>query len=1843
MVMKCCGPWVFTLLDGLALETVEHLTLEQLTAEDGDEVLWKLLEERFPDKLKHDHLAECLKEVFGLYVKDNETMAEWTSRVQETFSKCCRKVSVDFPPEARGLSPDQRAIVMAKTGGDLKFETVVSSMRSCFPDYVASKSKKTSAALVIDQQGFIAEDESYGDHGDSVVFDEVEAFLSEYGVHADELTGEFDEAESAEILAANWKEKRSEIARLQKSRNLRAVTKVQQQFRDDLSEVKKRTRCRRCNKVGHWARECPMPKGKGKGATSAASDRSTTASGAALVETQPTSEAMMVSEVLLVSSPGFGIIDSGCGKTLIGQTTLNELFRMYQQRGVPLPKLRSQQNVFAFGNNHEEVSKCVVDLTVGINGRLGHVEAAVIQGPAPLLLSRTTMRSLGATLDFGHGTLSLHGSPAQTLEVNSAGQFLINILDFPVAEALTCDSSCTASSSSSHAVSDVQNHETLVGVTRSLTKREARCVETQTAAWDKSFSKCLVAELFSPPRFSAKAKEKGYHGLSFDIKQGWDLLKKDTQRQVSAKLDEAKPSLLVLCPECKHWGGWYRLNQHKLPLWVQVYNRQVAQKQADFCVEQAKRQLKRGGRVLIEHPWSSSLWKYPPMAKLLKQMHLCRASMCAYGLKCPDTGKPILKPTGLAVSHADMIGCALECPGHHSHKVIEGRCRDGSNLSSFAAAYTPCFVETWLSCVIPQDSSHLCLFASVQDPNPAVHALSPPGLIPSECLANEEVPVDQIRQSLKRLHNNLGHPDTTNMVRILRNAGASSRAIEEARKFSCEICIQRQRPTPCLPPSAHSIVDFNHRVGVDVKILPGWGINQKVKCLNIVDWASSYQVMIPFHETETGHVLKRLFQDKWQSWAGPPVELLMDPAKTNQSETFVSMLEDSGVRVLTTAAEAHNQLGKVEKHGHLFEVVLEKTLDQCQPQTKEEWEQCVIQTMNAKNSMLNQEGLSPNQHVFGRNPRLPDDLMQDSPDPVSGTAALHDSAFAKAQAIRTAARVSLVQSQDSKTLRTALNARPRAERDFLAGDFVCYWRTQKYQRGIRLVGGRWYGVAIVMGKVGSQYVDLSQQEMPPQPEEVPSAAASDDVAMPEVPTGPMHAAQASEARVPAESAHPVTEAAVEPNAEVSSGSVPLPNFALDESTGLMSVPSEPFPASASRVPSTPPDRSSSYGPLRFRHTSKKPEVMVRPPETMQSDFAEAVAEMSREKRASSRTPSAEPPSKMSRTETLPAVVKTVETIEVFLANFLKKKMQTELHHSNNPPEIQEAIDESKVLEWLTLQDEKQAIKVLSPHEAAKIRKNKPDRIMTSRFVITKKVEDGDTRMKSRWCLRGHHDPDLLEKVASGKCHSPTLAQLSKNVLLQLLVSFQWEMNLGDIKGAFLEANVQEQYAAKPVYSELPPGGVPGVEPGSLVQILGNIYGANDAPHNWYREFDMVAQQCGFTKSKFDSCLYWCFGETGKLEGCLGAHVDDTITGGKGPTYTKAIAALRERFPFRKWRTGHGEFLGVEYKQDPITKEITYHQKDYALNISPIKVSKERARKPWQLATAKEVAALRAVNGALGWLSSQSRPDLSVQTSLSQQCFPNPTVEHLLLANQAVRRARQHSDLEIKVAFIDPAELTVCFWSDAAFANAADHKTQGGWLMALTSKQFADGTDCPVSFVGWKSYRLPRVVSSTLAGEAQCFSSASGIAEWCMLILSEALDGPFSLDTVDDILQQRSPIGMSDCRSLYDHLVTLGSGGTLDDKRVAIDIAVIRQSIVRSRLQPRWTPTDRMVADGLTKDKGEPLDLLRSVFRNARYQLADEQLVLERKRKNASDVKNLVGIVRMPTCPHIQSAKMSPSK
>ena len=71
---------------------------------------------------------------------------------------------------------------------------------------------------------------------------------------------------------------------------------------------------------------------------------------------------------------------------------------------------------------------------------------------------------------------------------------------------------------------------------------------------------------------------------------------------------------------------------------------------------------------------------------------------------------------------------------------------------------------------------------------------------------------------------------------------------------------------------------------------------------------------------------------------------MFDPKATNLGEPLVIPLEQLGVHVRPIAAEAHYQLGKVESHGGWFERVLKKVLDEHNPNNKDEWLECVLQS-----------------------------------------------------------------------------------------------------------------------------------------------------------------------------------------------------------------------------------------------------------------------------------------------------------------------------------------------------------------------------------------------------------------------------------------------------------------------------------------------------------------------------------------------------------------------------------------------------------------------------------------------------------------------------------------------------------------------------------------------------------------------------------------------------------------------------------------------------------------------------------------------------------------------------------
>ena len=89
--------------------------------------------------------------------------------------------------------------------------------------------------------------------------------------------------------------------------------------------------------------------------------------------------------------------------------------------------------------------------------------------------------------------------------------------------------------------------------------------------------------------------------------------------------------------------------------------------------------------------------------------------------------------------------------------------------------------------------------------------------------------------------------------------------------------------------------------------------------------------------------------------------------------------------------------------------------------------------------------------------------------------------------------------------------------------------------------------------------------------------------------------------------------------------------------------------------------------------------------------------------------------------------------------------------------------------------------------------------------------------------------------------------------------------------------------------------------------------------------------------------------------------------------------------------------------------------------------------------------------------------------------------------------------------------------------------------------------------------------------------------------------------------------VTDCKSLYDHLLAVGSPTTLQDKRSAVDVLIIRESLKKTGCVIRWAPTGLQLADGLTKDKGEAVECLRRSLRSGSYMLRCEEQVVQKRQ------------------------------
>ena len=274
---------------------------------------------------------------------------------------------------------------------------------------------------------------------------------------------------------------------------------------------------------------------------------------------------------------------------------------------------------------------------------------------------------------------------------------------------------------------------------------------------------------------------------------------------------------------------------------------------------------------------------------------------------------------------------------------------------------------------------------------------------------------------------------------------------------------------------------------------------------------------------------------------------------------------------------------------------------------------------------------------------------------------------------------------------------------------------------------------------------------------------------------------------------------------------------------------------------------------------------------------------------------------------------------------------------------------------------------------------------------------------------------------------------------------------------------------------------------------------------------------------------------------------------------------------------------------------------------------------------KGLKCLRAINGSLQWLVTNSRPDLAARVSLSASATSNPTYGDLQSANKLIRQAQRYKEIPINIPSIPLKRLTLGTFTDAAWAVRPDGSSQGGYLLFFADKDLLDGKESSVSIMDWKSWKLKRKVRSSLAAESQALADAVDNLNYLRLFFAECLiSDSIDLRQSDRVLSMMPKAHViTDCKSLYDALERSESAGLgLSEKRTAIEVTATREVMRETGISTRWVNSDRQIADVLTKPQ-VPAHNLQALQSTGRWKIVfDDQFTSAKKLRKAARDANL---------------------
>ena len=759
-----------------------------------------------------------------------------------------------------------------------------------------------------------------------------------------------------------------------------------------------------------------------------------------------------------------------------------------------------------------------------------------------------------------------------------------------------------------------------------------------------------------------------------------------------------------------------------------------------------------------------------------------------------------------------------------------------------------------------------------------------------ESMEVEDLPAPRRRSLLREIdkaHKGMGHPHQDRFLRILKAAGASPLICSLAKTYVCSQCHENQRPKPWRRAAPPRDLAFNEAVGIDCLTVKHFSI--PIKCLNIVDWGTRYQMIVPLPSASAVDVRNAYRQ--WVKLFGAPQLIRPDLGREFMQE-FAYRCSTDGTELDPSSLEAPTQNSITEREGGSFKIMFHKTsLNYGETQDMNEVLELIDSCMMMKNRLLNKDGFSAMHRVFGYTPAIPGDLFGNNSTNIVEASAMEmgDSTLQKQARMKQAAGQAFFSQECASAIQRALQSGPRRLESFVVGQKVFFWSVSVHGKVAHPNSASrkpphqfWHGPArVVITQLPSTlYLVYQGRIIKAAPEQCRACSADEELSCSEL------------VQSLCQTKEEFAQARIKGLHDIRDQPHPPPPEDSHPTRGRRAIGKQSF-SSKEELRSHETNEELSFEDLEQRYGSKRLKTSNHTEEVSISMDEEAYVPTTPNITDDEETHES-PPKKF---RTLQPQHEYIDMEEGSEEEWCLEILNTDSHligpercslqtwqlesvHPNaqKPESLQsreirlkdlnshdlELFRNSIKKEWDT-NVQAGAVAIIEPHEAQLIRQQRSHRIMQSRLLHTAKpIEDEDQlprderlncspegticKAKTQWIARGDKDPDVFSVESS----SPVVGRDTMFMGLQLLASHQWRMHFADFSQAFMQGDLLQRN--EPLYCELPSNlskMIPDIAPGSLIQIKKTVYGLTDAPYRWNQHLDKQLKELGYVPSLLD--------------------------------------------------------------------------------------------------------------------------------------------------------------------------------------------------------------------------------------------------------------------------------------------------------------------------------------------------------------------------------------------------------